>query len=211
MGWWRHWAGHWRSGDCSTAVSRRYCSWTGTQVLQYYACLLPLVDISHPHAAVLLFYNITLFQTVSQWRVFLTKPRPLHPQPGAARRPALPGADRKCFVTKLNPIVNYLSPFPPFPLPVAPLLSPYNASLLSLKMYLVETYFTRTGDRYHLIKKIEKRLTRVCMYSSLFIDNTNKSLHFTNTTSWRLEWNTGFKLSIYEYKTRFILDWCGRN
>ena len=90
-------------------------------------------------------------------------------------------------MTKLNPIVNYLSPFPPFPLPVAPLLSQYNASLLSLKMYLVETYFTRTGDRYHLIKKIEKRLTRVCMYSSLFIDNTNKSLHFTNTTSWRLE------------------------
>ena len=101
-------------------------------MLQYYACLLPLVDISHTHAAVLLFYNITLFQTVSQWRVFLTKPRPLHPQPGAARRPALPGADRKCFVTKLNPIVNYLSPFPPFPLPVAPLLSPYNASFLSL-------------------------------------------------------------------------------
>ena len=135
MGWWRRWAGHWRSGDCSTAVSRRYCSWTGTQVLQYYACLLPLVDISHPHAAVLLFYNITLFQTVSQWRVFLTKPRPLHPQPGAARRPALPGADRKCFVTKLNPIVNYLSPFPPFPLPVAPLLSPYNASFHSKNVF----------------------------------------------------------------------------
>ena len=49
------------------------------------------------------------------------------------------------------------------------------------------------------------------MYSSLFIDNTNKSLHFTNTTSWRLEWNTGFKLSIYEYKTWFILDWCGQS
>ena len=114
-------------------------------MLQYYACLLPLVDISHPHAAVLLFYNITLFQTVSQWRVFLTKPRPLHPQPGAARRPALPGADRKCFVTKLNPIVNYLSPFPPFPLPVAPLLSPYNASLLSLKMYCEAQARVRQG------------------------------------------------------------------
>ena len=152
--WWRRWAGHWRSGDCSTAVSRRYCSWTGTQVLQYYACLLPLVDISHPHAVLL--FHITLFQTVAQWRVFLTKPRPLQPQPGAARSPLCPEQTGNVSWRNLIQLLIIYLLFH---------RSRYQWLLYCLramppsflKIYLIETYFTQTRDTSQIKgrKKIE--------------------------------------------------------